>query len=134
MGVARTPAQYNWKELEFNETLLLPNNFTAPRSRKIQFVVVHHMIVLNRDYNSNEACRACYDIWINQGRQASANYGVDGDFVDQFVYDGNASWANADYEANHSSITIEHANKTLDMPGTDNDYPVSYTHLRAHET
>lgn len=122
MGVARTPAQYNWKNLEFNETLLLPRNFTAPRQRKIRFVVIHHMIVLNRDYAKNDATRACYDIWINQGRQASANYGVDGDFVDQFVYDGNASWANANYEANHSSITIEHANKTLDMPGTANDY------------
>lgn len=123
MGVARKPDQYNWEKLEFNETLLLPHNFEK-RQGKIQFFVVHHMIVKNRDVHSNDANRACYDIWIRQGRQASANYGVDGDFVDQFVYDGNAAWANANRWANHNSIAIEHANATLDEPGTHNDYVV----------
>lgn len=124
MGTRRTPAQYNWDKMEFNEELLLPRNFTAPRQGKIQMFVVHHMIVLNRDSTQNEANRACYDIWINQGREASANYGVDGDFIDQFVYDGNAAWGNGNWWANHNSIVVEHANKTLDMPGTDNDYVV----------
>lgn len=124
MGVRRNPDQYNWSEMEFNEELLLPRNFTAPRKGTIQFFVIHHMIVLNRDSAENEANRACYDIWINQGREASANYGVDGDFIDQFVYDGNAAWGNGNYWANHNSIVVEHANKTLDLPGTDNDYVV----------
>lgn len=123
MGVARSPKEYNWEKLEFNETLLLPRNF-SPRQGKIQFFVVHHMIVLNRQVTGKSANQACYDIWIRQGREASANYGVDGDFVDQFVYDKNASWANANYWANHNSITVEHANATLDKPGTANDYVI----------
>ena len=82
------------------------------------------MIILNRNKNDNEANRACYDTWINQGREASANYGVDGDFVDQFVYDGNAAWANANYWANHNCLSIEHANTTFDEPGTNNDYVI----------
>lgn len=124
MGVARKPSEYNWSELEFNETLLLPRNFTAPRQGKIQFFAIHHMIILNRDVKNNEANRACYDTWITQGREASANYGVDGDYVDQFVYDNNAAWANADWWANHNCISIEHANATLDEPGTNNDYVI----------
>jgi len=124
MGIARKPDEYNWRELEFNETLLLPRNFDAPRQGTIQFFVIHHMIILNRDVESNDANRACYNTWITQGRQASAHYGVDGDFVDQFVYDNNAAWANANYWANHNSIAIEHANATFDQPGTDNDYVI----------
>lgn len=123
MGVARQPHEYNWRELEFNETLLLPRNYNK-RTGTIQFFAIHHMIILNRNKNDNEANRACYDTWINQGREASANYGVDGDFVDQFVYDGNAAWANANYWANHNCLSIEHANATLDEPGTHNDYVI----------
>lgn len=123
MGVARKPHEYNWRELEFNETLLLPRNYNK-RTGTIQFFAIHHMIILNRNKNDNEANRACYDTWINQGREASANYGVDGDFVDQFVYDGNAAWANANYWANHNCLSIEHANATLDEPGTHNDYVI----------
>ena len=123
MGVARKPHEYNWRELEFNETLLLPRNYNK-RTGTIQFFAIHHMIILNRNKNDNEANRACYDTWINQGREASANYGVDGDFVDQFVYDGNAAWANANYWANHNCLSIEHANATFDEPGTHNDYVI----------
>lgn len=123
MGVARKPHEYNWRELEFNETLLLPRNYNK-RTGTIQFFAIHHMIILNRNKNDNEANRACYDTWINQGREASANYGVDGDFVDQFVYDNNAAWANANYWANHNCISIEHANATFDEPGTNNDYVI----------
>lgn len=123
MGVARQPHEYNWRELEFNETLLLPRNYSK-RTGTIQFFAIHHMIILNRNKNDNEANRACYDTWINQGREASANYGVDGDFVDQFVYDGNAAWANANYWANHNCLSIEHANATFDEPGTNNDYVI----------
>lgn len=123
MGVARKPSEYNWRELEFNETLLLPRNYSK-RTGTIQFFAIHHMIILNRDLKSNDANRGCYDTWIRQGREASANYGVDGDFVDQFVYDGNAAWANANYWANHNCLSIEHANATLDEPGTHNDYVI----------
>ncbi len=125
MGVKRTPAQYNWRKLEFNEELLLPPG-THNKGRgggRVQFFVAHHMIVLNRDKGSNDANRACYNIWTT-GRQASAHYGVDGDFIDQFVYDNDTAWSNANQWANQNSIAIEHANATLDMPGTQNDYVI----------
>lgn len=121
----RQPPQYNWEKLEFDTGLLLPKNFT-PRDpgSKIRFIAVHHMIIKNREIAGISANQRCYDTWIKEGREASANYGVDGDFVDQFVWDRNASWANANRWANHNSLTIEHANATFDEPGTHNDYVV----------
>lgn len=123
MGVKREPKDYNWEKLEFNETLLLPRNFNK-RTGRVQFFAIHHMIILNREVSGRSANQRCYDTWIKEGRPASAHYGVDGDFVDQFVYDGNAAWANANYWANHNSIAVEHANATLDLPGTENDYVI----------
>lgn len=123
MGVKREPKDYNWDKLEFDESLLLPRNFNK-RTGKIQFFAIHHMIILNREKSGVSALQRCYDTWIKEGRQASAHYGVDGDFVAQFVYDGNAAWANANYWANHNCIAIEHANATLDLPGTENDYVI----------
>lgn len=123
MGVKREPKDYNWEKLEFDESLLLPRNFNK-RSGRIQFFAIHHMIILNREVSGVSANQRCYNTWIKEGRQASANYGVDGDFVNQFVYDGNAAWANANYWANHNCLSIEHANATLDLPGTANDYVI----------
>lgn len=117
----RNPSQYNWDKLEFDETLLT-RHFTRMGGRKITGVSIHHMIVLNRDMNSPDALNACYNIW--QDRPASAHYGVDGDFVRQFVWDGDYAWANANTWANNHLLSIEHANATLDAPGTNNDYVV----------
>lgn len=117
----RAPHEYNWNKLEFDETLLT-KHFTPLSGRKITGVSIHHMIVLNRDMNKPDALDACYNIWMD--RPASANYGVDGDFVRQFVWDKDFAWANANTWANNHLISIEHANATLDLPGTDNDYVV----------
>lgn len=123
--MSRTPDTYNWEKLEFGTDLILPSNFT-PRDpgSKILFFAVHHMIIPNREVLGRSANQRCYDTWIKEGRKASANYGVDGDYVDQFVWDRNAAWANANRWANHNSISVEHANATLDEPGTHNDYIV----------
>lgn len=118
----RSPNQYNWDKLEFDETII-PKNFT-PANRKVKGFVIHHMIVLNRDINQPEALDACYDIWVRQGREASAHYGVDGRFVRQYVWDKDIAWANADADANRDYIAVEHANLTLDESGTQNDYRV----------
>lgn len=123
MGIKREPKDYNWDKLEFDESLLLPRNFNK-RTGKIQFFAIHHMIILNRGKTGVSANQRCYDTWIKEGRPASAHYGVDGDYIAQFVYDGNAAWANANYWANHNSIAIEHANETFDLPGTANDYVI----------
>lgn len=119
----RSPEQYNFDKLEFDETII-PKNFT-PANRKPEGFVVHHMMVLNRDINRPDALDACYDIWVNQGREASAHYGVDGPFIRQYVYDKDIAWANADADANRRFIAVEHANMTLDETGTVNDYKVA---------
>lgn len=118
----RSPDKYNWDALEFDETII-PKHFT-PANRKVKGCVIHHMIVLNRDINQPDALDTCYDIWVRQGRQASAHYGVDGPFVRQYVWDKDIAWANADAAANRDYIAIEHANMTLDETGLQNDYKV----------
>ena len=103
----RTPAQYDWAALRFDETILR-KHFTAPRRGKIKFVVVHHMTIIGKgDGSANDAC---YNVW--QKREASAHYGVDGNHVRQFVWDGNAAWSTGNSDGNHNGISIEHANST----------------------
>lgn len=104
----RSPAEYNWSALEFDETILT-KHFTSPRQQKIQFVVVHHMTVLGRGTGS--ALDACWNIW--QTRQASAHYGVDGSLVRQFVWDADAGWSTGSYVGNNGGISIEHANSVV---------------------
>lgn len=102
----RTPKEYNWKRLEFDETILT-KHFTKGRlGSKIKFVVVHHMTIIGKgDGRANDAC---YRVW--QSRKASAHYGVDGSFVRQFVWDSNYAWATGNVVGNRSGISIEHAN------------------------
>lgn len=101
----RSPDQYNWEALEFDE-LILGKHITSPRQQKIAFVVVHHMTIVGTGTGS--ANDACYNVW--QTRQASAHYGVDGPDVTQFVWDADAAWATGSYVGNHAGLSIEHAN------------------------
>lgn len=118
----RTPTQYNWEKLEFDVNLLPSRLYSAGRAgQKIEFFGIHHMIVLDSETAGRDALSACRDIWVN-GREASAHYGVDGDFVEQWVWDKDTAWALANQKANRTAINVEHANKTLDLPGSDNDY------------
>lgn len=117
----RQPNQYNWEKMEFDE-MLMTKHFTPSNRTNIEYFTVHHMIILNRDMKSADANEACRRVW--QTREASAHYGVDGDFVAQFVYDRNIAWANGNSRSNRATIAIEHANATLDEPGTNNDYVI----------
>src|SRR5699024_879933 len=105
MGVKRTPAQYNWRKLEFNEELLLPPG-THNKGRggdRVQLIVAHHLIVLKRDMSGNDANRACYNIWTT-AREASAHSGDAGDYINQYVNDNDTARANAKHWANQNSI------------------------------
>lgn len=104
----RTPAQYDWDAQEFDERILT-KHYTAPRRDKVRFIVAHHMTVLGK--GDGKANDKCYSIW--QNRQASAHYGVDGDYLMQFVWDKNAAWSTAKTYGNHAGISIEHANSSL---------------------
>lgn len=120
----RTPDQYNWSKLEFNEMLLPSNLYNKGRAgHKIEYFTIHHMIILDNQTRDVSPLVACRNVWIN-GREASAHYGVSGDYVAQYVYDDDTAWTNGNLDSNRRSITVEHANKTLDMPGTENDYLV----------
>lgn len=116
----RQPHEYNWDKLEFDE-MLMGKHYT-PMNRTIKGFSIHHMIILNRTMQAPDALQACYNVW--QSRPASAHYGVDGDFIAQFVWDKDYAWANGNTWANNHMLSIEHANATLDEIGTDNDYVV----------
>lgn len=117
----RTPEQYNWEAMEFNENLM-HKNFTHTNGRRIEYFTMHHMIILNRDMETDDANQTCKRVLLENG--TSAHYGVDGDFIDQFVWDDNIAWGNGHWDSNTKTIVVEHANATLDEPGTDNDYVV----------
>ena len=106
----RTPAQYDWAKALFNDRRL-SKHFTSPRRSKIKTVTLHHMTILapGDGSGSTVALEGCYRTW--QTRQASANYGVSGNQVWQYVSDGDAAWANAS-SSNHETLSIEHANST----------------------
>ena len=122
--VQRDPSKYNWDKLEFNQNILPSNLYTKGREgHKVEFFAVHHMIVLDSATAGRDALTACRNVWVG-GREASAHYGVDGDYVDQFVWDADTAWSLGNWDANLRSISVEHANKTLDVPGTENDYVI----------
>lgn len=103
----RTPAQYGWGRLEFNERLL-KKHFSPLTSRKIRGFTVHHMTIVGT--GNGGALDACYSTWLN--REASAHYGVDGTLVTQFVLDKDYAWATGSTKGNLDTISVEHANST----------------------
>lgn len=118
----REPNQYNWDKLQFDERLLT-KHYTKQSSKQVRYVVVHHMVVKDRDANKPDALDAVYNIW--QSRPASAHYGIDGRFIGQFVWDRDYAWATGNTLGNRHGISIEHVNSTLDESGTANDYKIS---------
>lgn len=117
------PSEYDWFNLLFDERYLLDKHFSHGRGgAAIEFVTIHHMIILNRDVTSPDALQTLRDVW--RDREASGHYGVDGRFVGQFVNDSDTAWGNGDWYANQRTIVIEHANQTLDVAGTQSDYIV----------
>lgn len=110
----RTIAEYDFKRGLFDEILLkdikgYPRRQTTPRREKVTSVTIHHMMV--HDTDNGGACLACIKIW--EDREASAHYCIDKKVVVQTVYDNSAAWGNANVHGNHSSIIVEHANKTM---------------------
>jgi endonuclease/exonuclease/phosphatase (EEP) superfamily protein YafD len=112
-GTRRSPSQYDWGKQLFDE-ILLPTSgsrrrATVPRRGKIKHIDIHHMTV--HDSANGRANAMCAKIW--ESREASAHYGIDNDYVAQFVMDNNEAWGNANARANMEGIVIEHANSTL---------------------
>lgn len=90
-------------------------NYTHGRSgRSIEMVALHHMAgVLSAEQ--------CGRIFQQAGRGASANYGIgkDGE-VGLYVDEYNTAWANANWDSNCKSVSIELSNSSA-----SGNYPVS---------
>lgn len=94
----------NWEKVEADVDKILTKHFTKGRSgAKVNKVVVH--------YNAgNLTVEGCYSVW--QTRAASAHYQVEsGGRIGQLVWDSNTAWHAGNWNANISSIGIEHANQ-----------------------
>lgn len=92
----------NWNTLEADIDLIMNKHYTAGRSgRKIDKVITHH--------NAGKlTIKGCWDVW--QTRQASAHYQVDSNGrIGQLVWDRDTAWHAGNWEANTTSIGIEHA-------------------------
>lgn len=92
----------NWATLEADENRLMNKHYSAGRSgRKINKVIIHHNA-------GNLTIKSIWDVW--QTRQASAHYQVDsGGRIGQLVWDRDTAWHAGNWEANTTSIGIEHA-------------------------
>ncbi|WP_225431713.1 peptidoglycan recognition protein family protein [Bifidobacterium platyrrhinorum] len=88
--------------LQPDEYKLLNTHYSAGREgRTINKIVVHHNA-------GNLSIQGCWNVW--QTRQASAHYQVDANGrIGQLVNDWDTAWHAGDWEANLTSIAIEHA-------------------------
>lgn len=115
----RKVSEYNWDKLQFDETLLT-KHFTPQDSKQVRYVVIHGMVILDADPDTDDALDKCYNVW--QSRPASAQYGIDRQFIRQYVWDKDYAWAAGNTLGNRHGIHIEHANSTLNEPGQKRDY------------
>lgn len=92
----------NWNWLEADENRILTKHYTPGRSSKrIDKVVTHHNA-------GNLTIPDIYNVW--QTRPASAHYQVDSNGrIGQLVWDKDTAWHAGNWDANTTSIGIEHA-------------------------
>ena len=92
----------NWEQLQADENRILSVHFTPGRGgAKINKVILHHN-------GGNLSIQDCFNVW--QSREASAQYQVDiNGRIGQLVNDWDTSWNSGDWDANTTSIAIEHA-------------------------
>lgn len=91
----------NWENIEADENLILNKHFTPGRAGTINKIVLHHNA-------GNLTIRGCYNVW--QDREASAHYQVQSDGrIGQLVWDKDTAWHAGNFDANATSIGIEHA-------------------------
>ena len=95
----------NWENLEADVNKILSKHYSSGRSgAKVNKVIVH--------YNAGDlTVEGCYSVW--QSRAASAHYQVEfSGRIGQLVWDKDTAWHAGNWNANISSIGIEHANKS----------------------
>lgn len=104
----------DWNNLQADQNLLMNKHYTPGRAgRSINKIVLHHNA-------GNLSIKGCWDVW--QTRQASAHYQVDvTGCIGQLVWDRDTAWHAGNWEANCTSIGIEHANNHIGDPWTISD-------------
>lgn len=93
----------DWEAVEADVDKILSVHYTKGRGgRSVDKIVVH--------YNAgNLTVEGCYSVW--QTRAASAHYQVESSGrIGQLVWDRDTAWHAGDWNANQTSIGIEHAN------------------------
>lgn len=98
----------NYENLNADINLILPRNFTRGREgRSVNKIIVH--------WNGGDlSLQSCYNALYNNG--TSAHYQVDKNGrIAQYVWDDNTAWHAGNWDANLTSIGIEHANQSNSM-------------------
>lgn len=92
----------NWNSLEADENRLMNKHYTPGRQgKRIDKVIIHHNA-------GNLSVKGCWEVW--QTRQASAHYQVESSGrIGQLVWDRDTAWHAGNWQANTTSIGIEHA-------------------------
>lgn len=104
----------DWNNLTADQNLLMNKHYTPGRAgRSINTIVLHH--------NAGRlSIQECWNVW--QTRQASAHYQVDvNGCIGQLVWDRDTAWHAGNWDANCTSIGIEHANNHVGNPWTISD-------------
>ncbi|MDY5273730.1 MAG: N-acetylmuramoyl-L-alanine amidase [Arcanobacterium sp.] len=104
----------DWNNLQADQNLLMNKHYTPGRAgHSINTIVLHH--------NAGRlSIQECWNVW--QTRQASAHYQVDvNGRIGQLVWDRDTAWHAGNWEANCTSIGIEHANNQVGNPWTISD-------------
>ncbi|MFK5160512.1 N-acetylmuramoyl-L-alanine amidase [Propionibacterium freudenreichii] len=97
----------DWTNLNADVTKLMGVHFTPGREgRTIDKIVIHHN-------GGNLSIDQIWNVW--QDREASAHYQVEtGGRIGQLVNDWDTAWHAGDWDANLTSIGIEHADDSTD--------------------
>ena len=105
----------NWNGVDADVNLWLNKHFTTGRSgSSINKIIIHH------NAGANLSTQDVYNIW--QTREASAHYQVEvSGRIGQLVHDWDTSWNAGNWDANVTSIGIEHANSG----GAAQGWPIS---------
>lgn len=101
----------NWNTLEADLNVLMNKHYSKGREgKRIDKIIVHHNC-------GNLTTKGCWEVW--QNRQASAHYQVEADgTIGQLVWDADTAWHAGNWDANLTSIGIEHANNHIGAPWT----------------
>lgn len=95
----------DWEKLEPDEYRLISKHYTRGRQgHRIDKIILHHNV-------GNLSIDGCWSTW--QSKPASAQYQVDvAGRIGQLVHDSDTSWNAGNWNANVTSVAIEHADMT----------------------